>query len=73
MCEATYFDHMAAEHGLMAAATPDMERRALNQMLAGEYGYLARLLRLSRALGNATEREFEATLLRFSHSTVPKL
>ena len=63
MSEAMYFDQIAAEHALMAAAALDAESRALNRALAADYGHLARLLRLSRTLGNASERELEGALL----------
>jgi len=63
MCEATYFDHIAAEHALMASAWPDNKGNALHQALAVDYANLARILRMSRGYGNASERELEAALL----------
>jgi len=63
MCEATYFYHIAAEHALMASVSLDVKSRTLKHALAADYGDLARLLRLSRSLGDTSERELEAALL----------
>lgn len=63
MCEATYFDHMSAEHALMAAASLDPDAQALNSALPRDYRHLAQMLRWSRALGVASRRELEAALL----------
>ena len=63
MCDATYFDHMSAEHALMAAASLEPDARARNRALARNYGDLAQMLRWSRALGIASKRELEAALL----------
>lgn len=63
MCEATYFDHMSAEHALMAEASLEPDTTALNHALARDYGDLAQMLRWSRTLGIASRRELEAALL----------
>jgi hypothetical protein len=63
MCEAIYFDHLAAEHALMATCSFDAQSRALNHTLAADYDELARLLRLSHAFGEVSQRELEMMLL----------